>query len=354
MTAPSEIPKRLYDLIQKVAKLNESVKLNSNNRFAKSKLEYYKPYICAAVAYYKVTNQLPCGWKYDPETSFMAHVPKPPTPLKPKPKPKMKKKKKIKITWSSYNYHGSYPMNKDEQKIWNLFIVTDKAEANKHEQYPYEKHLHTVDDVMVVDLLGKFAVNTFNKSCKLYVNKDEDNQVSGAEYMECKFYKLTLKYIFYMTIEAIEQGIRGVYETRVECVTENGKMTLQNFVLTEREPKGNRPSVKPRLESEFEYETVEDGSSDPQDFYQLTGMVHRSMFEISGNNFNDWFRQLKMVLRVERKLFVIEQPISLASPTDSEYLRSGMRMRENQLAHMSLDEELYGTRISWLCAPTRA
>ncbi|GJX07966.1 retrotransposon protein, putative, ty1-copia subclass [Tanacetum coccineum] len=79
-----------------------------------------------------------------------------------------------------------------------------------------------------------------------------------------------------------------------------------------------------------------------------------SMFEISGNNFNDWFRQLKMVLRVERKLFVIEQPISLASPTDSEYLRSGMRMRENQLAHMSLDEELCGTGTSWLCAPTRA
>ncbi|GJU38241.1 hypothetical protein Tco_1191198 [Tanacetum coccineum] len=78
------------------------------------------------------------------------------------------------------------------------------------------------------------------------------------------------------------------------------------------------------------------------------------MFEISGNNFNDWFRQLKMVLRVERKLFVIEQPISPAPPTDSEYLRSGMRMRENQLAHMSLDEELCGTGMSWLCAPTRA
>ncbi|GKA24197.1 hypothetical protein Tco_0710230 [Tanacetum coccineum] len=61
-----------------------------------------------------------------------------------------------------------------------------------------------------------------------------------------------------------------------------------------------------------------------------------------------------MVLRVERKLFVIEQPISLASPTDSEYLCSGMRMRENQLAHMSLDEELCGTGMSWLCAPTRA
>ncbi|GJU25367.1 retrotransposon protein, putative, ty1-copia subclass [Tanacetum coccineum] len=32
-----------------------------------------------------------------------------------------------------------------------------------------------------------------------------------------------------------------------------------------------------------------------------------------------------MVLRVEKKLFVIEHPISPASPADSEYLRSGMR-----------------------------
>ncbi|GKA22724.1 retrotransposon protein, putative, ty1-copia subclass [Tanacetum coccineum] len=63
----------------------------------------------------------------------------------------------------------------------------------------------------------------------------------------------------------------------------------------------------------------------------------RSMFEISGNNFNDWFLQLKMVLRVERKLFVIKQPISLASPTDSEYLRSGMRyMIHNEVACLML------------------
>ncbi|GKA40595.1 hypothetical protein Tco_0733188 [Tanacetum coccineum] len=92
-----------------------------------------------------------------------------------------------------------------------------------------------------------------------------------------------------------------------------------------------------------------------------------------------------LVLRVERKLFVIEQPISLALPTDSEYLRSGMRymihneelksMFEKQagvewfdliqtfhackqdkgkpVGHMS-DEELCGTEMSWLCALTRA
>ncbi|GKF46466.1 hypothetical protein Tco_0136268 [Tanacetum coccineum] len=44
-----------------------------------------------------------------------------------------------------------------------------------------------------------------------------------------------------------------------------------------------------------------------------------------GSNYNDWFRSPKMVLRVEKKLFVIEQPISPAPPTDSKYLRSGMR-----------------------------
>ncbi|GJW19479.1 helitron helicase-like domain-containing protein [Tanacetum coccineum] len=46
----------------------------------------------------------------------------------------------------------------------------------------------------------------------------------------------------------------------------------------------------------------------------------RSMFErekLSGNNFNDWFRQLKLVLRVEKKMFVIEQPIPPAPAADS-------------------------------------
>ncbi|GKB98587.1 hypothetical protein Tco_0984724 [Tanacetum coccineum] len=38
----------------------------------------------------------------------------------------------------------------------------------------------------------------------------------------------------------------------------------------------------------------------------------RSMFEkekLSGNNFNDWFARLKLVLRVKKKMHVIEQPL---------------------------------------------
>nr|GEZ99513.1 retrotransposon protein, putative, Ty1-copia subclass [Tanacetum cinerariifolium] len=44
------------------------------------------------------------------------------------------------------------------------------------------------------------------------------------------------------------------------------------------------------------------------------------MFErekLSANNFNDWFRQLKLVLRVEKKMHVIEQPILPAPVADS-------------------------------------
>ncbi|GJU53777.1 retrotransposon protein, putative, ty1-copia subclass [Tanacetum coccineum] len=47
----------------------------------------------------------------------------------------------------------------------------------------------------------------------------------------------------------------------------------------------------------------------------------RSMFErekLSGNNFNDWFRQLKLVLRFEKKMYVIEHPLPAAPAADSQ------------------------------------
>ncbi|GJX18545.1 retrotransposon protein, putative, ty1-copia subclass [Tanacetum coccineum] len=47
----------------------------------------------------------------------------------------------------------------------------------------------------------------------------------------------------------------------------------------------------------------------------------RSMFErekLSRTNFNDWLRRLKLVLRVEKKMFVIEQPIPPAPAANSE------------------------------------
>ncbi|GJV91048.1 hypothetical protein Tco_1538861 [Tanacetum coccineum] len=57
-----------------------------------------------------------------------------------------------------------------------------------------------------------------------------------------------------------------------------------------------------------------------QPVQNINHSAFRSMFErekLSGNIFNDWFRQLKLVLRVEKKMFVIEQPLPAAPAADS-------------------------------------
>nr|GEW54711.1 hypothetical protein [Tanacetum cinerariifolium] len=52
----------------------------------------------------------------------------------------------------------------------------------------------------------------------------------------------------------------------------------------------------------------------------INHLAFRSMFErekLSGNNFNDWFCQLKLDLRVEKKMYVIEQHLHAAPAADS-------------------------------------
>ncbi|GJW63919.1 hypothetical protein Tco_0115803 [Tanacetum coccineum] len=72
----------------------------------------------------------------------------------------------------------------------------------------------------------------------------------------------------------------------------------------------------------FEY-TITSRSTDvvvmAQPVQNINHSAFRSMFErekLSGNNFNDWFRRLKLVLRVEKKMFVIERPLPAAPTID--------------------------------------
>ncbi|GJS64597.1 retrotransposon protein, putative, ty1-copia subclass [Tanacetum coccineum] len=73
----------------------------------------------------------------------------------------------------------------------------------------------------------------------------------------------------------------------------------------------------------FEY-TITSRSTDvvvmTRPVQNINHSAFRSVFErekLSENNFNDWFRQLKLVLRVEKKMFVIEQPLPAAPVVDS-------------------------------------
>ncbi|GJX10475.1 retrotransposon protein, putative, ty1-copia subclass [Tanacetum coccineum] len=74
----------------------------------------------------------------------------------------------------------------------------------------------------------------------------------------------------------------------------------------------------------FEY-TITSRSTDvvvmAQPVQNINHSAFRSMFErekLSGNNFNDWFRQLNLVFIVEKKMFVIEKPLPAAPAADSD------------------------------------
>ncbi|GJW29351.1 hypothetical protein Tco_0046226 [Tanacetum coccineum] len=64
-------------------------------------------------------------------------------------------------------------------------------------------------------------------------------------------------------------------------------------------------------------------SQDGTTVHKHNHSAFRSMFEkekLSGNNFNDWFARLKLVLRVEKKMHVIEQPLPPAPEAGAEPL----------------------------------
>ncbi|GJU42635.1 hypothetical protein Tco_1195592 [Tanacetum coccineum] len=72
----------------------------------------------------------------------------------------------------------------------------------------------------------------------------------------------------------------------------------------------------------------------------------KSMFErekLSGLNFNNWFRSLKLVLKVEKKLYVIEQPIPPAPPAAGSIDQAFMKWSAIYDAHNEVDCLMLGS-----------
>nr|XP_043629481.1 uncharacterized protein LOC122600786 [Erigeron canadensis] len=127
-----------------------------------------------------------------------------------------------------------HPLNQKESKIWLEFKKLDKGNSVEVKE---ERSINI--SYPLVGVIGGFAVAAFNKAC---IKKVEHN-LHDFEYMECKYVKDTEDYLFYMTIEAIEEGNLGVYEAIVVCpradvVGTSLQLTLLKFVLTDRTPVG--------------------------------------------------------------------------------------------------------------------
>lgn len=149
--------------------------------------------------------------------------------------------------------------------------------------YPIDKRRITpLEKGDLFYFIGDFAVDAFNKSHQMYVNKNRKENIHEAQFLKCYYHKLSMSYLFHMTIEAIEQGYAGSYEATVECESDDGAITLDLFILMDRKPSHllkvstNADLFKVSTKRSVVYETVKDRSSDPEVYYDVTGMVGRT------------------------------------------------------------------------------
>nr|GEY93969.1 hypothetical protein [Tanacetum cinerariifolium] len=88
-----------------------------------------------------------------------------------------------------------------------------------------------------------------------------------------------------------------------------------------------------------------------QPVQNINHSAFRSMFErekLSGNNFNDWFHQLKLVLRVEKKMYVIEQPLPAVPAADSTPNMKGYVDQLERLGYMLPRDLIIGLILNGL------
>ncbi|GKB90057.1 hypothetical protein Tco_0962329 [Tanacetum coccineum] len=196
----------------------------------------------------------------------------------------------------------------EEQKVWKNFTrMNRKVEARPCVSFPMDKYLIRVKETdPVVKFIVDFAVDAFNDSY-MYVKEHGSKNITEAVPLVCEYYKLSSKYCFYVTLDAIEQGKPGLYKAAVDCDCGSGARTLCKFALTDLKTKyngvsavafslimlkqleGRREEILRRdvrsFDQESEYEKAwSSDESEPEDFYDISGMVHR--MATTGGGFN--------------------------------------------------------------------
>ncbi|GJT12495.1 hypothetical protein Tco_0859537, partial [Tanacetum coccineum] len=152
----------------------------------------------------------------------------------------------------------STPLEDELAKVaWQNFKKLDET-FNKTTRiglpFPMDEEIFTrlrVDDEFVT-FICDFAVNVFNKSCQMYRNKNNNKNISNAKVKECKYAKVRPCYLFYMTIEVVEQKKIEVYEINLRCNLDDGAIVLDSFCLRGPEPLGIREGAHISLESIYE------------------------------------------------------------------------------------------------------
>ncbi|GJY49382.1 40S ribosomal protein S13 [Tanacetum coccineum] len=261
------VPENLYQFIQEALLLEKQIKEGKSDRDFESKMQDVMSKIDVVSKFYKTLGRLPSDWKYHPDTASIC------VPKKSHPVPAKKKPKKL----PRNPYMECVPLDELGQKAWREFKKRDedaKITALTAICYPTpEEDKQPVEKTSgLVSFISAFAVEVFNKCYQMYINKGNKKNVSDAKIVDCKYLKYEDFYLFYVILEAIEQGNLGVYETTIKCEFDDGAINLDTFVLMDR-----KPSVKgAKFSPESTYETLTDGSDAEKLFYPVSGMIRRS------------------------------------------------------------------------------
>ncbi|PWA42875.1 hypothetical protein CTI12_AA540920 [Artemisia annua] len=135
------------------------------------------------------------------------------------------------------------PMNQEARECWLEFTKDalwreDEGEVLVDPHHP------------IVILMSNFAVSAFNELCRMYYKKGQEKNIYGAQVTKFIFTTNDHGCTFFITIEALEEDVLGVYQATVICTIPEGERTLIEFTRLPLSPTGTKYKGMDNLISE--------------------------------------------------------------------------------------------------------
>ncbi|GKA78014.1 hypothetical protein Tco_0784551 [Tanacetum coccineum] len=125
------------------------------------------------------------------------------------------------------------PMNQALRECWLKFkkialYLEDEGELLVDPHHP------------IVQIMSDFVVSAFNELCRMYYKKGEEKNIYGAHVTKFVFSTNDHGCTFFLTIEALEEHVVGVYQATVICTIPEGQRTLIEFTRLPLSPIGTK------------------------------------------------------------------------------------------------------------------
>lgn len=153
------------------------------------------------------------------------------------------------------------PLKEEEHSSWLEFKKLDEGKpvhtSFSTSKFAKERGLAINVDHPFVSVVRGFATDAFNAVVHMY-GKNNRHSIRDSEVTSCVYDNFSKHHYFYLTMEAIEEGILGVYDVIVACMRTDGSISLVRLELTDDRPTAGKIAMMlPQLISlRSEYKTM--------------------------------------------------------------------------------------------------